>query len=146
MYHSVSQQHRLTGCQKVSCLRWTESADIFCHPFRTCANSSDPTKEVLNCLCTRKNRHLTSIAHRWRCGKYQASSTHAPGTQYFGIPATSVPSERILSEAGETVSWERASIKLSTVDMLMFFSKNHSVLDKNFCLTILSSVNVLDCP
>jgi len=49
--------------------------------------------------------------------------------KYLGIPATSVPSERIFSKAGEIVSRRRASLKPSTVDMLVFLSKNLTVTD-----------------
>jgi hAT family C-terminal dimerisation region len=44
--------------------------------------------------------------------------------KYLGIPGTSTPSERIFSKAGEIVCRRRASLKPSTVDMLVFLSKN----------------------
>jgi hypothetical protein len=50
--------------------------------------------------------------------------------KYLGIPATSVSSERIFSKAGEIVNRRRASLKPSTVDMLVFLSKNMSSLEK----------------
>lgn len=44
--------------------------------------------------------------------------------KYLGCPGTSTPSERIFSKAGEIVSRRRASLNPSTVDMLVFLSKN----------------------
>ena len=49
--------------------------------------------------------------------------------KYLGIPATSVPSERVFSKAGEIVSRRRASLKPSSVDMLVFLSKNIPAVD-----------------
>ena len=48
--------------------------------------------------------------------------------KYLGIPATSVPPERIFSKAGEIVSRRRASLHPSTVDMLVHLSKNADLL------------------
>ena len=48
--------------------------------------------------------------------------------KYLGIPATSVPSDRVFSKAGEIVSRRRASLKPSNVDCLVFLSKNLSVV------------------
>jgi hypothetical protein len=49
--------------------------------------------------------------------------------KYLGIPGTSTPSERIFSKAGEIVCRRRASLKPSTVDALVFLSKNLPALD-----------------
>jgi len=55
----------------------------------------------------------------------------------------SVPSESIFLQG-----WRNCQLtqrKSQTIYMLVFLSKNQSTLDWNFCLTILSSVCVLDC-
>ena len=39
------------------------------------------------------------------------------------IPATSVPSERVFSKAGELVSAKRTSLKACNVDMIIFLNK-----------------------
>ena len=44
--------------------------------------------------------------------------------QYFTIPATSVPSERIFSTAGLIVNQQQSSLKPVNVDMLIFLNKN----------------------
>ena len=49
--------------------------------------------------------------------------------KYLGIPATSVSSERVFSKAGEIVSRRRASLIPSSVDMLVFLSKNIPAVD-----------------
>ena len=49
--------------------------------------------------------------------------------KYLGVPATSVPSERIFSKAGEIVSRRRSSFHPSSVDMLVHLSKNLDLLE-----------------
>lgn len=40
--------------------------------------------------------------------------------QYLGIPATSVPSERVFSTTGDIVTAQRASLSPDNVDMMVF--------------------------
>ena len=40
----------------------------------------------------------------------------------LGIPATSVPSERLFSKAGEVISSRRGSLKAKHVDMILFLN------------------------
>ena len=42
---------------------------------------------------------------------------------YLGTPATSIPSERVFSKAGEIISRLRVSLKPSIVDVLYLFLK-----------------------
>ena len=46
--------------------------------------------------------------------------------KYLCVPASSVPSERIFSTAGNIVNPKRARLNAENVDMLIFLNKNHS--------------------
>lgn len=45
-------------------------------------------------------------------------------TKFLGIPATSVPSERIFSKAGQIISDRRSNLKPTNVNMLIFLNQN----------------------
>ena len=49
-----------------------------------------------------------------------AVSTPRLARDVLGIPATSVPSERLFSKAGELISQKRSAIKPKNVDMILF--------------------------
>ena len=49
---------------------------------------------------------------------------------YLGTPATSTPSERVFSKAGEIVSCLMVNLKPSTVGMLVFMSNNLPAVDE----------------
>lgn len=47
---------------------------------------------------------------------------------YLTVPATSVPSERVFSTAGDIVSAQRSQLLPANVDMLVFLQKNLQVI------------------
>ncbi|KAK7173382.1 hypothetical protein R3I93_003262 [Phoxinus phoxinus] len=57
--------------------------------------------------------------------------------RYLAVPATSTPSERIFSLAGNTISRQRASLHPAHVDALVFLHENH---DRH-----VKTVNEQDC-
>jgi hypothetical protein len=71
-------------------------------------------------------KKYTLVAVEWK----PVSSFTQSGSKISRNPGyTSTPSERVFSKAGEIVSRLRANLKLSTVDMLVFLSKNLSAVD-----------------
>ena len=59
----------------------------------------------------------------WKQNERNYPSVARMAKKYLSIPATSVPSERLFSKAGEIVSSRRASIKSKNVDMILFLNK-----------------------
>ncbi len=70
-------------------------------------------------LCPRQNDPFAW----WRENEVNYPNIAKVAKTYLAIPATSVPSERIFSKAGEIVSARRASIKSKNVDMILFLNK-----------------------
>ena len=68
----------------------------------------------------------------WRnkCEKYPYLSLLA--RKYLCIPATSVPSERVFSTAGDIVTAQRSQLKSEHVDMLIFLKKNWDPVKTQF--------------
>jgi len=71
---------------------------------------------------------LTSCPLKWwreNCSLYPLLSPLAKA--YLSIPATSVPSERVFSTAGDIVTAQRSQLLPENVDMLIFLKKNMSI-------------------
>ncbi|XP_059417293.1 E3 SUMO-protein ligase ZBED1-like [Carassius carassius] len=60
----------------------------------------------------------------WRIHKVNFPHLSKLAEKYLCVPATSTPSERLFSTSGNVVTCQRASLKPSKVDMLVFLSKN----------------------
>ena len=59
---------------------------------------------------------------KYNCEKYPNLAIVAK--KYLCVPATSVPSERVFSTAGDILTAQRSSLKAQYVDMLIFLKKN----------------------
>ena len=60
----------------------------------------------------------------WRENQYNFPHLSRAARHLLCIPATSVPSERVFSTAGDVVSAQRAALSPEHVDMLVFLRKN----------------------
>ena len=57
----------------------------------------------------------------WKDNEEQFPHLAKLAKRFLGIPATSVPSERVFSTAGDIVTAQRASLSPDNVDMMLFF-------------------------
>lgn len=60
----------------------------------------------------------------WKENSFRFPKLSVLAKHYLCIPASSVPSERVFSKAGELVNDRRASLKPNIVDKLIFLNKN----------------------
>ena len=65
-----------------------------------------------------------SILEWWKRNQYLYPRLSILAKKYLCIPASSVPSERVFSLAGQVVSKKRSRMNASNVDMLIFMNKN----------------------
>ena len=63
----------------------------------------------------------------WKVNAHKYPLISKTAKFYLGIPATSVPSERVFSTAGDIVNAQRATLSQENVDMLIFLKKNLKV-------------------
>ena len=66
----------------------------------------------------------TNPLHWWKQNSHRFPYLSEVAKRVLCIPATSVPSERIFSKSGLVVNKQRASLKPSNVDMIVFLNKN----------------------
>ncbi|XP_067650354.1 E3 SUMO-protein ligase ZBED1-like [Haliotis asinina] len=63
----------------------------------------------------------------WKSNEYRLPYLSKVARHLLCIPATSVPSERVFSTAGDVVTAQRASLNPKNVDILVFLKKNVAV-------------------
>ena len=77
----------------------------------------------------------------WKSHHHQYRKQSILAKKYLCVPATSVPSERLFSKAGELVSAKRNRLKPKYVDMMLFLNKNilllHIAMKKCLILKII---------
>ncbi|KAK6168330.1 hypothetical protein SNE40_020888 [Patella caerulea] len=62
--------------------------------------------------------------HWWKSLENKFPLLSLVAKKYLGIPATSVPSERVFSTAGDIITAQRSALKPKHVDKLIFLKKN----------------------
>lgn len=65
-----------------------------------------------------------SILEWWKKHQYMFPRLSILAKKYLGIPASSVPSERVFSLAGNLVNKKRSRMKPALVDLLIFLKMN----------------------
>ncbi|XP_068244012.1 zinc finger BED domain-containing protein 4-like [Palaemon carinicauda] len=60
----------------------------------------------------------------WKMHSVLFPKLHALAKKFLCIPATSVPSERLFSKAGELISHRRSALSDKNINMILFFNKN----------------------
>ena len=95
----------------------------------TSKQSMTTSEMMLECYLTEPVRCRDSLQW-WRAHQDQFPLLATLARQYLAIPATGVPSERIFSSAGLTVTKLRAGLDPSNVDKLLFLHKNLKSLPK----------------
>lgn len=68
--------------------------------------------------------HTTEPLHWWKKNDSRFPIVAKLARKYLAIPATSVPSERVFSPAGNIVNAKRSCLSSENVNMLVFLSKN----------------------
>jgi len=65
----------------------------------------------------------------WLTNKNQYPILHKLAMKYLSIPATSVPSERLFSDAKNLITPQRTRLDSYLIDQLMFLKRNREYVD-----------------
>ncbi len=65
----------------------------------------------------------------WKVNEKKFPFLSKVSKEYFGIAATSVPSERLFSDVGNLITTKRSSLKPEKVEKLIFLKRNASLFD-----------------
>lgn len=105
------------------------AADKLLSSYQSTAAKRKPVDEVIHYSQENTPDINTNPLEWWKLNGSRYPGLLTLVLKYLGIPGTSTPSERIFSKAGEIVCRRRSSLNPSTVDMLVFLSKNLPSLD-----------------
>jgi len=88
--------------------------------------SEDPLSDEFNSYISERVRdcNINPLVW-WRSNKDRFPYLSVLARKYLAIPATSAPSERIFSKAGELVSKRRANLQHSLIDRILFLNVNN---------------------
>jgi hypothetical protein len=102
--------------------------DVFIHKVEVLPQKSPLEKVNLEIIQYQKEKALSLTGNPldwWR--EHQIFYPHLSNIAklYLGIPATSVPSERVFSTTGDIITAQRAVLKPAHVDMMVFLKKKN---------------------
>lgn len=101
-------------------------ADIICTGETKMNNSAAAEMELnryFGCKLTEADYNLT-LLEWWKKNESYFPRLSQVANIFLAVPASSVPSERIFSTAGETVNKKRSRLHCANVDLLIFLNKN----------------------
>lgn len=107
-------------------------AEVFGSLFST-VEGNQPTLEqrLKEEVCAYMAKKCTSVDSDplswWKCHESLYPNLAVLAKSYLAIPATSVPSERVFSTAGDIVTATRSALSTDSVDKLVFLKKNLKV-------------------
>ena len=101
-------------------------ADIICTGVTKVDNSAAAEMELnryFGCRITESDYNLT-LLEWWKKNESYFPRLSQVAKKYLAVPASSVPSERVFSTAGEIVNKKRCRLHFENVDLLIFLNKN----------------------
>ena len=91
----------------------------------TLTPAADATVEVNQYIKIKNIERKENAIEWWKSkGATTYTSLQHLAKKYLSVPATSVPSERLFSKAGELISKKRNRLKDKNIDMYLFLNKN----------------------
>lgn len=86
--------------------------------------TADATIEVQRYLSERNIRRLEDPLQYWERQKSVYPNLYRLAVGYLCTPASSVPCQRVFSEAGDVVCKKRSPLNRSTVEQILFLNKD----------------------
>lgn len=106
-------------------------AEMFGELFQTQVGDKDTLQLVKEEVAAYKAVNSISVDSDpllwWKTNESAYPLTAKLAKRYLAIPATSVPSERVFSTAGDIVTASRSALTAENVDKLIFLAKNMKI-------------------